>query len=139
MSAMLGNLVFGYLSDSYGRQRSFVFILLLSSMANISLSFSMSFDMVLFSTFLLGIGVGGGLPTDGNLFLESIPPNRESLLALLSCFWPVGQFGAAVLAIFLMPISSCTNNNDHCFQQHTENSSWRSLCFATGIFSFLDF
>ena len=97
MSAMLGNLVFGYLSDSYGRQISFVVIFLLSSIANISLSFSMSFDMVLFSTFLLGIGVGGGLPIDGNLFLESIPPNRKSLLSLLSCFWPVGQFGAQLL------------------------------------------
>lgn len=134
VGSMLGNLAFGWSSDIYGRKPTFLLTLLLSSMATIALALSTSLTLVLLSTFLLGISVGGGLPIDGSLFLESIPPAKESLLALLSCFWPLGQVVAAVFAILIMPLHSCTVP-DGC----TDNYSWRYLCFILGVLSFFGF
>ena len=138
LGAMLGNLVFGYLSDRYGRKRCFLATLLVSSLATFMIAISLSLEMVLVASFLLGIGVGGGLPVDGNIFIESIPPAKESLLALLSCFWPVGQVVAAAFALGIMPIWSCSGaENNKC--DLADNQSWRIFCVVLGSLSFVGF
>lgn len=137
LGAMLGNLIFGYLSDRFGRKKCFLANLLVSSLATFLIAISLSLEMVLVASFLLGIGVGGGLPVDGNIFIESIPPAKESLLALLSCFWPVGQVVAAAFALIIMPIWSCSEENNNC--DFADNQSWRLFCAVLGSLSFVGF
>lgn len=36
---------------------------------------------------IMGFGVGGNIPVDGNLFIEFVPRKNQSDLALLSIFW----------------------------------------------------
>ena len=42
-----------------------------------------------------GVGAGGNLPVDSAVFLEFVPATHQSLLAVLSIWWAIGQLVAA--------------------------------------------
>lgn len=84
----------------------------------------------------MGFGVGGNLPVDGSLFLEFVPQSHQSLLTLMSAFWPVGQFITSVIAwiIIPMPHLSCSSATD-CTTM--SNLGWRAVQIILGLITVL--
>ena len=132
-SAMMGGMLvgatfWGASSDVIGRKPAFMMTLGITAIFNICAAFAPSYTMLTVALLLMGFGVGGNLPVDGALFLEFVPTDKQSLLALMSLFWPMGQFIASVVAWILIPTNTCTLP---C--QPNENMGWRYVEFTLGI------
>ena len=63
---MFGALFWGVLSDTHGRKQAFNWTLAVTTFFGIFSSFAQSFFQLCFMLFLLGFGVGGNMPVDGN-------------------------------------------------------------------------
>ncbi|KAJ3194488.1 hypothetical protein HK101_002599 [Irineochytrium annulatum] len=127
---IIGAFVWGIIADVVGRRPSFLMTVTLGAIFGGAAAFSANFAMYCAMLFLMGCGVGGNLPVDGSFFLEFIPRERQSLLTLLSLFWPVGQVVAALFAWWLMPTYSCTDTADCHF---SNNKGWRYLLFTLAL------
>lgn len=86
---------------------------------------------ICFAMFMQGFGFGGSLPIDGTLFLECIPPSKQSYLTLLSLWWPAGQVLTSLVAFLLLPSASCSAPGpiDCPFES---NKGWRNVSFVIG-------
>ncbi|KAI9203368.1 major facilitator superfamily domain-containing protein [Polychytrium aggregatum] len=129
---MIGGLLWGLVSDHFGRRPAFIYTLLLGSVFGILCAVTGSFTALLFCILGLGIGVGGNLPVDGALFLEFIPSSRQNLLTLLSCFWPIGQVVASLLGWIFIPRYSCASSAP-C--DSSRNFGWRLVMAGLGLVS----
>ncbi|KAF5317808.1 hypothetical protein D9619_012580 [Psilocybe cf. subviscida] len=76
------------------------------------------------------IGVGGNLPVDSALFLESIPSSYHYLLTVLSIWWAFGQLVGSLVAWPLIARYSCPSNASEC--PRSENQGWRYFLFCVG-------
>ncbi|KAI8902020.1 major facilitator superfamily domain-containing protein [Globomyces pollinis-pini] len=103
IGAMIGALLWGYFSDKFGRQPAFVFTLIIAAVGGLAAAVSPNKYCFWVSLTVLGCGIGGNLPVDGALFLEFIPVDNQSLLTLLSAFWPVGQLVASISGWLIIP------------------------------------
>jgi MFS family permease len=67
---MFGALFWGVLSDTHGRKQAFNWTLAVTTFFGIIASFAQSFFQLCFMLFLLGFGVGGNMPVDGNKLIH---------------------------------------------------------------------
>ncbi|KAJ3111643.1 hypothetical protein HDU96_005502 [Phlyctochytrium bullatum] len=104
---IFGASVWGILSDVIGRRPAFLLTLLIGGVFGGLAALSPNFVAYCCFLFLMGFGIGGNLPVDGSLFLEFIPSTHQSLLTLLSVFWPFGQLYASLFAWWLLPTYPC--------------------------------
>ncbi|KAL9138726.1 MAG: hypothetical protein Q9175_000081 [Cornicularia normoerica] len=90
----------------------------------------------------LGFGVGGNLPVDGALFLEFLPSASQSLLTLLSVWWPLGQLLGSLIAWGFLSNYTCSPDLDSCDVSappccsKADNWGWRYLNITVGAIIF---
>lgn len=101
----LGGILFGYLSDRYGRRNVMTWTILLYSIGTALTALSTGFWTVLFFRLITGLGVGGEWAVGHALLAESTPQHlRGRASALLQAGEPIGVGLAAVAGFLVAPI-----------------------------------
>jgi MFS family permease len=125
----VGALAWGYLSDIIGRRTAFMYTFVITGVFCILAGFARGIVWVCLALAFMGFGFGGNLPIDGALFLECIPPSKQSMLTLLSLFWPLGGVLTSVVGWVFMPNNSCAEMEGCTFEA---NQGWRYVLFSLG-------
>jgi MFS family permease len=101
--ACVGALVFGYLTDRFGRKRMFIFTLGLYLLATILTAFSVAPWMFFLFRFFTGAGIGGEYAAINSAIDELIPARRRGMvdLAINGSYWLGTAFGALLAVFFL--------------------------------------
>ena len=95
---MFGALIGGRLSDYFGRKTVLLIAVAGFGLMSIATGYSSSFEMLLLTRFLTGIGLGGALPNLLALVAENTTPeHRGSAIATLYAGLPTGGAIAAWL------------------------------------------
>lgn len=128
IGSAFGAMLWGSIADVIGRRPAFMYTFIITSVFCMTSGLFKSIYLVSFSLFLMGIGFGGNLPIDGALFLESIPPSKQSYLTLLSLWWPLGQVVTSLLAWLFLPNRSCSSFD--C--RFEDNLGWRCVSVVIG-------
>ncbi|KAG6860790.1 hypothetical protein C0995_007596 [Termitomyces sp. Mi166 len=118
-------------SDILGRSAAFNATLCFTAVFGLLASFANSFASLCIVLFLLGSAVGGSMPTDGTLLLEHMPKSKQYLVTALSVFFSIGAVLSAVVALVVIPSSSCLPNQP-C-NVDLDNQGWRHLLMALGL------
>lgn len=100
---MVGALAWGTWSDAYGRAGAFNGTLVIVTLFGSLAAFAPSFSTLCILLFLLGLGLGGSIPTDGNLALENLPTRKHYLLTALSVFFAAGSVASSILGLLIIP------------------------------------
>ena len=105
LGAVLGALVFGRLTDTFGRRRLFTITVGVYLVATILTGFSWDFWSFLLFRFLTGAGIGGEYGAVNSAIQELIPARRRGYtdLAINGSFWVGAALGAAGSLIVLDP------------------------------------
>lgn len=100
---MLGAFAWGTWSDANGRKLAFDGTLLLVTIFGFLSAFAGSFSTLCLGLFCLGLGLGGSMPTDGLVFVENLPKEKQYLLTFLSVFFSMGSVASSVLGLLIIP------------------------------------
>ncbi|MEH0109361.1 MFS transporter [Tersicoccus sp. MR15.9] len=119
--ACVGSLVFGYLTDRWGRKRLFMITLLLYLAATVATAFSFNPIFFFICRFFTGAGIGGEYAAINSAIDELIPARHRGVvdLAINGSYW-LGAAAGAVLSVVLL--------NTHLF---AADLGWR-LAFGLG-------
>ncbi|OHE94726.1 H+ symporter [Colletotrichum orchidophilum] len=103
---IVGQIVFGWLADVFGRRRMYgvelgIIILATLSAALVSPSQSVSFTgLMIFWRVVMGVGIGGDYPLSSVITSEFAPTRwRGAMIAAVFSMQGMGQLGAAVVAL----------------------------------------
>jgi MFS family permease len=111
----LGGILFGYLSDHFGRRRTMMWTICLYSLGTALTALATDVPTLLLFRFVTGLGVGGEWAVGHALLAESTPaPLRGRAAALLQAGEPVGVGLAAVIGLLVTPWLG-----------------WRAVCLAS--------
>ena len=100
----LGALLFGLLSDRYGRRVPLMLNVLYFSVIELLCGFSPNYTFFLIMRALFGIGMGGEWGVGASLVMESAPVRWRGILSgILQSGYTLGYLLAAVAARFLLP------------------------------------
>ena len=101
--ACLGALLFGYLTDRFGRKRLFILTLVLYLVATILTAFSFSVWWFFICRFLTGMGIGGEYAAINSAIDELIPARVRGTVDLMinGAYW-LGAAAAAALSLVLL-------------------------------------
>jgi MFS family permease len=101
--AVLGALIFGYLTDRLGRRKLFLVTLSTYSLATLASAFSWSFLSFAFLRFLTGFGIGGEYAAINSAVDELVPGKLRGTVDLIvnGTFW-VGATIGSLVAMFLL-------------------------------------
>jgi MFS family permease len=101
--ACVGSLVFGYLTDRFGRKKMFIFTLGLYLGATILTAFSLNAAMFFVFRFFTGAGIGGEYSAINSAIDELIPARRRGMvdLAINGSYWLGTAFGALLSVVLL--------------------------------------
>jgi AAHS family 4-hydroxybenzoate transporter-like MFS transporter len=103
---LVGCWIFGYVSDRRGRKAGSIWSCIVYGLPSLLITQATSLDQILYLRFLVGIGLGGVMPTTLALLAESAPKNYRASFAMLALFgFPlggamVGQVGAHLIPAF---------------------------------------
>jgi MFS family permease len=119
--ACVGALIFGQLTDRYGRKKLFMITLGIYLVATILTAFSFSPLWFFVCRFVTGMGIGGEYSAINSAIDELIPSKHRGRvdISINGSYWG-GAIGGALLAVFAL-------NTSH----FAINIGWR-LCFALG-------
>jgi MFS family permease len=103
--AVLGALLFGYLTDRFGRRRLFMITLGLYLVATAATALSWDFASFAFFRLLTGAGIGGEYAAINSAIQELIPARFRGRtdLAINGSFWVGAALGAVGSVILLQP------------------------------------
>jgi MFS family permease len=103
LGACLGALVFGYLTDRFGRKKLFMITLVLYLLATVATAFSRNALYFYVCRFFTGAGIGGEYAAINSAIDELIPARLRGRVDLIinGSFWLGTMFGAS-LALFLL-------------------------------------
>ncbi len=103
--AVAGALVFGYLTDRFGRKRLFMITLGLYVVATTSTAFTDSFTTFAIARFFTGAGIGGEYSAINSAIDELIPARVRGWvdLAINGSYWIGTAVGAAASVVLLNP------------------------------------
>jgi len=101
--AVVGAVVFGYLTDRLGRRKLFFVTLGLYLVATAATAFSWDFWSFALFRALTGAGIGGEYTAINSAIQEFMPPRFRGRidLAINGCFWIGAALGAAGAVVFL--------------------------------------
>jgi len=104
LGAMVGLLVFGDMSDRWGRRAIFVANLLFFVAFSIVSAFVQSVPQLFAARFLVGVGVGMDIPTSAAYLAEIAPRHRRGIIAgsLLNIMWILGAMVSNLIALPLL-------------------------------------
>jgi len=105
LGAVLGSLVFGRLTDRFGRRRLFTVTIGVYLAATIATGFSWDFWSFAVFRFLTGAGIGGEYGAVNSAIQELIPARRRGYtdLAINGSFWAGAALGAMGSIVVLDP------------------------------------
>ncbi|KAJ1664621.1 hypothetical protein IW140_004014 [Coemansia sp. RSA 1813] len=137
LGLMCGALVWGPVSDRFGRLIAYRWTLVVSGTFGLMASAAPSFGLLCACLFGLGSGVGGNMPVDGAIFLEFIPREKRHLLTMLSVFFSFGSVVTSAAALALLPPFSCPDDlgPEGCDVSKL-NNGWRYLLITMGLTTF---
>lgn len=101
--ACSGALLFGYLTDRFGRKKLFIITLAVYLIATVATAFSFNAIYFFICRFVTGAGIGGEYAAINSAIDELIPARRRGVvdLAINGSYWLGTAFGA-VLTVFLL-------------------------------------
>jgi len=100
----LGALLFGLMSDRYGRRVPLMLNVLYFSIIEVLCGFSPNYTFFLVMRALFGIGMGGEWGVGASLAMEAAPVRWRGILSgILQAGYSIGYLLAAVAARFLLP------------------------------------
>ncbi|WP_236007214.1 MFS transporter [Clavibacter zhangzhiyongii] len=101
--ACVGSLVFGYLTDRFGRKKLFIATLGLYLLATVATAFSFNPVFFFVCRFFTGAGIGGEYAAINSAIDELIPARRRGMvdLAINGSYWLGAAFGAVVSVLLL--------------------------------------
>src|ERR1700679_1020621 len=104
LGAMLGLLVFGDLSDRWGRRAIFVANLIFFVVFSIASAFVHTVPQLFIARFLVGVGVGMDIPTSAAYLAEIAPRRHRGIIAgsLLNIMWILGAMSSNLIALPLL-------------------------------------
>jgi len=103
LGMMVGSVLWGTVSDRYGRRFGFLATTFLTFVFGFASAFSPNIYVLLVLRCLVGFGVGGG-HVAFTLFAEYLPRKQRALcLVLIEIFWTFGTIGEAGIAWYLLP------------------------------------
>jgi len=105
LGAVIGALVFGRLTDRWGRRRLFTITVAVYLVATIATGFSWDFWSFLLFRFITGAGIGGEYGAVNSAIQELIPARRRGYtdLAINGSFWVGAALGAMGSLVVLDP------------------------------------
>lgn len=105
LGAVLGALVFGRLTDTFGRRRLFTITVAVYLVATIATGFAWDFWSFMLFRFLTGAGIGGEYGAVNSAIQELIPARRRGYtdLAINGSFWLGAALGAMGSLVVLDP------------------------------------
>ena len=103
--ACVGALVFGHLTDRFGRKKLFLLTLGLYLLATVATAFSLNPMWFFICRFFTGAGIGGEYAAINSAIDELIPAARRGIvdLAINGSFWLGTAFGASLSVLLLNP------------------------------------
>ncbi|MCJ1244639.1 hypothetical protein MMC30_001838 [Trapelia coarctata] len=146
--SIIGQVVFGYLGDTYGRKKMYGLVLVIILWATLGLAIAAdgshgSMNIIVWLVlwrFVMGVGVGGDYPLSAVLTSENAPKqHRSQMLAWVFFMQPIGQFLATVLATVIIYASrdrihnnqTCLGEDEECFR--AIDSAWRWIIGIGGV------
>jgi SHS family lactate transporter-like MFS transporter len=100
----VGALIFGLLTDRYGRRIPLMANVVFFSAVELACGFSPNLTFFLVMRALYGIGMGGEWGIGASLAMESVPPRWRGILSgILQSGYSTGYILAAVVARFVLP------------------------------------
>jgi MFS transporter, SHS family, lactate transporter len=100
----LGALLFGLLSDRYGRRRPLIAVVVFFSVAEVLCGFATNYATFLFLRIIFGIGMGGEWGVGASLAMEAVPSRLRGILSgIFQSGYALGYLLAAVAAHFVLP------------------------------------
>ncbi|HTP33906.1 MAG TPA: MFS transporter [Candidatus Acidoferrales bacterium] len=104
VTSAAGGMIFGWLSDRYGRARALVWSILAFSLLTACTAISRSVGELVFWRALVGIGLGGEWAAGSVLVAETWPEkHRGKAIGLMQSAWAIGYLLAAVMAAVVLP------------------------------------
>jgi MFS family permease len=105
VGAVLGALLFGWLTDLWGRRRLFFITLGLYLLATAATAFSQDFWTLALFRFLTGMGIGGEYAAINSAIQELVPARYRGRtdLAINGSYWLGAMLGSAGASILLNP------------------------------------
>ncbi len=104
VTSALGGMLFGYLSDRYGRARSLAWSILFFSVFTALTATSRSVAELVLWRAIVGIGLGGEWAAGSVLVAETWPlKHRAKGIGLMQSGWALGYMAAAILAAVVLP------------------------------------
>jgi SHS family lactate transporter-like MFS transporter len=102
----VGALIFGLLSDRYGRRIPLMANVIYFSIIELLCGFAPNFTVFLILRALFGIGMGGEWGVGASLAMEAAPPRLRGVLSgILQSGYSIGYLLAAIAARFLLPVA----------------------------------
>lgn len=124
-------------SDIVGRRWAFNLTFLFTGIFSVAAGGSPTFVAIGVFAALWSFGVGGNLPVDSAIFLESLPTKNKWLLTVMSMWWSLGQVVTALLSWALITNYSCSDTATVCLSK--DNKGWRYFLFTLGGLTLLMF
>ena len=129
-SSALGGIVFGIISDYIGRIKALTYSILIYSLFTMLSAFSPTVLFFVVCRFFLGLGMGGEWASGEILVAESWPKqHRGKVVGMVQSGWGFGFILAAILATFVLPITSFNLNMLPFVTTDFPVESWRVLFF----------
>jgi MFS family permease len=102
---MVGAVVFGYLTDRYGRKPMFILTLVWYGVFTVLCAFSSNIWLFIFFRFMAALGIGGEYAAISSAVVEFVPKKkRGSINAFIMSLWPVGAIASALLVMFALKL-----------------------------------
>jgi SHS family lactate transporter-like MFS transporter len=100
-----GALLFGVLSDRYGRRRPLMANIVFFSVFELLCGFAPNYTVFFILRAIFGIGMGGEWGVGASLAMESAPRRLRGLVSgIVQSGYPIGYLMAAVAARFVLPL-----------------------------------
>jgi MFS family permease len=104
VTSALGGMLFGWLSDRFGRARALVWSILTFSLLTAFTATSRSVGELVFWRAMVGIGLGGEWAAGSVLVAETWPEqHRGKAIGLMQSAWAIGYLLAAVMSAAVLP------------------------------------